>query len=129
LYAFPTTVFHDITVGNNGGETAKVGYDFASGRGSVILSKAVQALSGPPPLVVSFTTSGNGLVVKFTDTSTDSAGTIVSRAWSFGDGGTSTAPSPSHLYSISGTYDVTEIVTDSLGYVIAKETPLTVGRR
>jgi len=129
LYELPAPVFHDITVGNNGGESAKVGYDFASGRGSVILSKAVLALSGPPPLVVSFTASGNGLVVKFTDTSTDSAGTIVSRAWNFGDGGTSTAPSPSHLYSISGTYNVTEVVTDSLGYVIGKETPVTVGRR
>ncbi|HTA64392.1 MAG TPA: S53 family peptidase, partial [Xanthomonadaceae bacterium] len=29
LYAMPESTFHDITVGNNGGEPAKVGYDFA----------------------------------------------------------------------------------------------------
>ena len=54
LYQMPGSVFHDITVGNNGGETAKVGYDFASGRGSVILSDLVLRLSGPPSLLVSF---------------------------------------------------------------------------
>jgi pseudomonalisin len=129
LYTFPTTVFHDVTVGNNGGERATVGYDFASGRGSMILSKAVQALSGPPPLVVSFTVTSSGLVARFTDTSTDSAGTIVSRAWNFGDGGTSTAPAASHLYSRAGTYNVTEIVTDSGGYVIGKTIPVTIVKR
>jgi PKD repeat protein len=129
LYQLPSTDFHDITVGNNGGESAKVGYDFASGRGSMILSKAIQHLGVPNPLVVSFTASSSGLLAKFTDTSTDSAGTIVSRSWSFGDGGTSTAPSPSHIYSGAGAYNVTETVTDSGGYVTGKMIPVTIGRR
>jgi len=129
LYQLPSGDFHDITVGNNGGESAKVGYDFASGRGSIISSKAIQHLGLPSPLVVSFSASSTGLVAKFTDTSTDSAGTIVSRSWSFGDGGTSTASSSSHIYSGAGTYNVTEIVTDSAGYVIGKAVPVTVGRR
>jgi xanthomonalisin len=129
LYTLPTTVFHDVTTGNNGGEAAKVGYDFASGRGSMILSKALQALSGPLPLVVSFSVTSSGLIARFTDTSTDSAGTIVSRAWNFGDGGTSTAASPSHLYSRAATYNVTETVTDNAGYVIAKTIPVTIVKR
>ncbi|HEY8683605.1 MAG TPA: protease pro-enzyme activation domain-containing protein [Rhodanobacter sp.] len=129
LYQLPSGDFHDITVGNNGGESARVGYDFASGRGSLIFNKAIQHLGTPSPLVVNFTASSSGLVARFTDTSTDSAGTIVSRAWNFGDGGTSTAPSASHIYSGAGTYNVTETVTDSAGYVIGKAIPVTVGRR
>ena len=42
LYQMPEPTFHDITIGNNGGESAKVGYDFASGRGSIILANLVQ---------------------------------------------------------------------------------------
>jgi pseudomonalisin len=41
LYKLPATDFHDITFGNNSGETAGAGYDFASGRGSLILSRAI----------------------------------------------------------------------------------------
>jgi len=60
-----------------------------------------------------FTFSATGLTVAFTDTSTDAGGTIGSHAWTFGDGGTSTAANPSHTYSAGGTYSVTETVTDS----------------
>ena len=41
LYQLPATDFHDITFGNNNGETAGPGYDFATGRGSIILSRAI----------------------------------------------------------------------------------------
>ena len=41
LYQLPATDFHDVTYGNNNGETAGPGYDFATGRGSIILSRAV----------------------------------------------------------------------------------------
>ncbi len=47
----------------------------------------------------SFTSSVNGLTASFTDTSTDSDGTIASRSWSFGDGASSTATNPSHTYT------------------------------
>jgi len=36
---------------------------------------------------------------------------IVSRSWAFGDGETSTATNPSHLYDTAGTYDVALTVT------------------
>ncbi len=67
---------------------------------------------GTPTANFSFTTSG--LTASFTDTSTDSGGTIGSHSWTFGDGGTSTATNPSHTYATAGTYSVTEKVTDSV---------------
>lgn len=51
----------------------------------------------------------------FTDGSSDSDGTIASRSWTFGDGGTSTATNPSHTYGDDGTYTVTLTVTDDGG--------------
>jgi serine protease len=67
---------------------------------------------GTPTASFSFTT--NGLTVNFTDTSTDSGGTIGSHSWNFGDGTSSTATNPSHTYAAAGTYSVSETVTDSV---------------
>lgn len=39
LYAFPASDFRDVTGGNNHGYIAKRGYDYATGRGSLNLSK------------------------------------------------------------------------------------------
>jgi pseudomonalisin len=129
LYLLPAKVFHDITVGSNGAETATVGYDFASGRGSVILSvlSGANGIGTAPLLVVNFNETASGLVAKFTDTSTDSGGaTIVARAWTFGDGGVSSAADPSHLFSRAGTYSVTETVSDSAGYALGKTESVTI---
>lgn len=119
IYQLPASAFHDITLGNNNGSTAGPGYDLASGRGSPIMSNVLSGLGGGGggnnPPVASFTDTINGLAVSFTDTSTDSDGTIASHSWTFGDGGTSTAANPSHTYASSGTYSVTETVTDNGG--------------
>jgi serine protease len=76
------------------------------------ISHAIVSGSGGTP-TANFSFSANGLTVAFTDTSTDAGGTIGSHAWTFGDGGTSTAANPSHTYTAGGTYSVTETVTDS----------------
>ncbi len=47
--------------------------------------------------------------------STDSDGTIINYAWTFGDGGTGTGVSPSHTYTTAGTYTVSLTVTDDDG--------------
>ena len=47
--------------------------------------------------------------------STDSDGTIVSYAWTFGDGTSGTGAGPSHTYSAAGTYTVELVVTDNQG--------------
>ncbi len=63
--------------------------------------------------VASFKTSVSGLTVGFTDTSTDADGSIASRAWSFGDGSSSTAANPSKTYAAPGSYTVKLTVTDN----------------
>ncbi|WP_165371519.1 pre-peptidase C-terminal domain-containing protein [Pseudolysobacter antarcticus] len=46
LYQLPAADFHDVTSGNNNGETAKADWDFTTGFGSIILSKAVNDIGG-----------------------------------------------------------------------------------
>lgn len=64
--------------------------------------------------LASFSHNTSGATANFTDLST-SIGPGQSWAWNFGDGGTSTAQSPSHTYATTGTYQVCLIVTDSCG--------------
>ena len=81
--------------------------------------------SNTPP-VANFSHGTSGLTANFTDSSTDSDGTIASRSWNFGDGTTSTATNPSHTYAAAGTYNVTLTVTDNGGAVSAVTKPVTV---
>src|SRR5256886_13537556 len=47
--------------------------------------------------------------------SCDPDGSIASYSWTYGDGGTSTAQNPSHIYGAGGSYTVTLSVTDNQG--------------
>jgi PKD repeat protein len=73
--------------------------------------------SVPPTPTAAFSaspTSGTApLAVQFTDASTGDG--ITSRAWDFGDGGTSTEKDPSHTYTTAGTYTVSLTVTNAGG--------------
>ena len=119
LYQLPASDFHDITSGSNGGESASAGWDFTTGRGSMIIANVANDLGGGgggnTPPVAGFGDSVSGLTVNFTDSSSDSDGSIASRSWNFGDGGSSTATNPSHTYAAGGTYNVTLTVTDNDG--------------
>ncbi|HKR05296.1 MAG TPA: PKD domain-containing protein [Bacteroidia bacterium] len=61
-----------------------------------------------------FHQTANSLTVHFSDSSTSSYN-IVSWAWNFGDGSTSTAQNPIHTYAQGGTYNVCLTITDSHG--------------
>jgi PKD repeat protein len=76
------------------------------------------ATAPPPPNAAptaGFSSSCTGLTCSFTDASTDGDGTVASRSWAFGDGGSSTATNPTHAYGGSGTYSVTLTVVDDDG--------------
>ena len=62
-----------------------------------VASFSASATSGQAPFAMNFINS--------------STGTITSYAWTFGDGTTSTAQSPSHVYSTTGSYTVSLKVT------------------
>jgi subtilisin family serine protease len=81
---------------------------------------------GDQPPDASFTSSCSGLTCSFTDTSTDANNDIVARAWTFGDGGTSSATNPSHSYAASGTFTVTLTVTDSKNASDSASTTISV---
>ena len=53
--------------------------------------------------------------LQFTDTSSDSDGTIASWSWNFGDGTSSTIKNPQHKFSTTGPYTVVLEVTDNDG--------------
>jgi PKD repeat protein len=78
------------------------------------------------PLKADFGYTTDALQVSFTDASSDSAGTIISWSWNFGDGGSSTAQHPIHAYAASGSYTVTLTVADDMGMSAATSRPVTV---
>ncbi|MFD3373318.1 MULTISPECIES: PQQ-dependent sugar dehydrogenase [unclassified Streptomyces] len=73
--------------------------------------------SGKAPLAVAFSSAG----------STDPDGDALSHAWTFGDGGTSTAANPSHTYAANGQYTATLKVTDTTGKSATASVQITVG--
>jgi len=88
IYALPASDFHDITVGNNNGSTAAAGYDLATGRGSIILSSAINHIgaAAPPPPTNKF--FQNTTPVAIPDLSTITSSIAVSGL---------TGPAPSNL--------------------------------
>jgi chitodextrinase len=72
-----------------------------------------------PPNAFPFAIPGGGaapLVVNFSGSaSSDPDGTIVSYAWTFGDGTTGSGPSTTHIYTAAGTYQARLTVTDDKG--------------
>ena len=85
------------------------------GYGIINALAAVEAAGGgiAPSASFSFTTDEQSNTANFTNTSTDSDGTVVSYAWDFGDGQSSSLENPTHTYASTGTYNVTLSVTDN----------------
>lgn len=65
---------------------------------------AATPATGPAPLTVAFAA-----------TATDTDGSIAGYAWTFGDGATSSQPSPTHVYAAAGSFTAMLEVTDDDG--------------
>ncbi|MGA8248023.1 MAG: PKD domain-containing protein, partial [Nocardioides sp.] len=83
---------------------------------TVALSSGSGEPPGNQPPTARFTSTVAGLTASYDGSgSDDSDGTIVSYAWDFGDGGTSTDVQPDHTYLTGGDKSVTLTVTDDEG--------------
>lgn len=85
-------------------------------------SDTVNVTELPAP-VASFTESPNGLVVAFTNSSSNATSSF----WDFGDGQTGTAANPSHTYTTNGAFTVTLIVTNACGSDTTTSTIVVTG--
>lgn len=90
------------------------------GAGIIDASAAIDAVDGGgtptnQAPTAGFAFSASDLFVTFTDSSSDSDGSIVGYSWDFGDGGTSSDQNPSYTYAAAGTYSVSLTVTDDDG--------------
>jgi PKD repeat protein len=85
----------------------------------------VQSPPSPPVAVITAGCSGSSCTFD-SSSSTDADGSIVTRAWDFGDGTTGSGPQVVHNYAAPGTYAVKLTVTDNDGLVGASSTTVTV---
>lgn len=100
-YAAAGTYTVTLTVGNGTCQNTLTRTNYVT-----VSAVPVAAFTGAP-------TSGTApLAVTFTNQST---GNPTSYSWNFGDGGTSTAASPTYSYATPGTYTVTLTATNSCG--------------
>ena len=79
------------------------------------------------PSLTSINTYVDGLLVFFSCIASDNDGIIVAYDWDFGDGNSSTSPSPDHTYDSSGLYLVRCRVVDNNGSRNSKWKYVTVG--
>jgi carboxypeptidase T len=102
------------------------GTDAAGKPGTPNAVRFTVTATGNASPVANFVAAATGLTVAFTDTSSDSDGTIASRSWAFGDGTSSTSTNPVRTYPAPGSYTVTLTVTDNAGATASKSQVIVV---
>ena len=82
----------------------RIGYELfgAGGNRWPVAVASATPTDGDVPATLNFSSAGSG----------DPDGTLVAYSWDFGDGGTSTAPNPTHGYTVGGPHVATLTVTD-----------------
>ncbi|WCN83323.1 ThuA domain-containing protein [Micromonospora sp. LH3U1] len=92
--------------------------DYIQGGRSPIAKAVGTPTSGTAPLTVQFSSAG---------TADPDPGNTLSYQWTFGDGTTSTAANPSHVYTANGNYTAQLKVTDNTGKTGFANVQITVG--
>ncbi|HCT77831.1 MAG TPA: hypothetical protein DGT23_14825, partial [Micromonosporaceae bacterium] len=103
--------------GGNNADSGVYRIDYAAGDAAPIAIASGSPTSGPTPLTVNFSSAG----------SNDPGGQPITYAWTFGDGGTSTAANPSHTYTTAGNYTAQLTVRDPGGRTGVANVPITAG--
>lgn len=113
------------------GDPLTTGYSDYGSLGNYVITGALVAITGKQAPIANVTVSTTlgvaALTVAFSGQgSTDADGTIVSYAWDFGNGTTSTAVNPSCTYTTAGTYIAVLTVTDNDGLAGSASVTITV---
>jgi uncharacterized repeat protein (TIGR03803 family) len=101
----------------------------ATNNNGELISEAALSITVSPPTVQYTASPTNGpipLTVQFNSPGVDSGGTAISRwNWTFGDGSTSTAQNPSHIYTSAGggVFHPSLIATNNLGLTVVGSGP------
>ncbi|MET0415161.1 MAG: PKD domain-containing protein, partial [Actinoplanes sp.] len=103
--------------GGNNADSGIYRIDYIAGDRAPIAAAAATPTSGPVPLTVRFSSAG----------SRDPDGGVLTYAWTFGDGTTSTEANPTHVYTTAGDYTAQLTVTNPKGRSAVANVPVTVG--
>ncbi|MFD0747244.1 ThuA domain-containing protein [Phytohabitans flavus] len=103
--------------GGNNDNSGVYRIDYIAGDRAPIAVGSANPTSGPAPLTVQFSSEG----------SRDPDGGTLTYAWTFGDGGTSNQPNPSHQYTTAGNYNAQLTVTNPKGRTAIANVLVTVG--
>jgi glucose/arabinose dehydrogenase len=92
---------------------------YTTGNRQPIAQVTATPTSGLLPLTVNFSGAG----------SSDPDGNPLTYLWNFGDGSTSTVVSPSHVYTVAGTYNASLTISDGQGGQSVKTVTITAGNQ
>jgi PKD repeat protein len=122
--------YYVFVQGTGKGDPKTTGYSSYGSVGQYALSATYPSAGSQAPVARITTSTVRGtapLAVNFSGTgSTDADGSIVSYAWSFGDGGTATGATASRSYSTPGSYIAQLTVSDDSNLTGASSVTITV---
>lgn len=125
----PGTYFLSVQ-GTGKGDPLATGYTAYGSVGQYGFAASVPAPAGQAPAAVLTASTQRGtapLAVDFSAAgSSDADGSIVTHAWTFGDGAVATGAMVSHVYTVAGTYVAELTVTDDSGLSASRSVTITV---